>query len=90
MSPGVGDKKAQLGDKGKKDPKGKGPSPPGSPLASDHQHSKKIDPNVNKIIPGVIHIGRDFVSSTSEMINLFQYVNQMKKEESTTILLEDN
>ena len=74
MSPGVGDKKS-LGEKGKKEQKK--PSPPGSPLASDHQKPQKVDPNANKIIPAVVHISRDIVSSTSDTLSLFQFVNQM-------------
>lgn len=84
---------SQNDDKSKKSKKGKkgSNSPPGSPKnTTSIDEMKKGDPNFDKFIPRVIHLQRDIVQSIQQLTQIVQYCFTMKKEDLSTLMIEDN
>jgi len=83
---------AEVKETKKGDKKGQKGSPKNSARDSDAEAklAEAEDINYNKFIPGAIHIDRTIISSVSPLLALFQMCQTMKKDESSSLVIEDN
>lgn len=75
--------------KGKKGTTSPQVASPTAAVAELEQAAAKSDPNHNKYIPNVIHVRRDLMPNVQPMLQLIAYCKTMKKEDQSTLVLED-
>ena len=79
--------KAEKGAKGKKG----NPTPEAVEDQRPFGEEDGMDPlNKDKVIPSVIHLSRDILTSMSPYLSLIQFASTMKLGESSTLMIEDN